>query len=184
MRGKATPGKSRRVRAPVLTVNMNHPRSTKSLVVGGASRVGAFALAAAVLAGGNVPPLSRAQEAKPAPAALVLDPKAILLTVFFRHDQTKTLDEIQAHLKRTGFEKNFPPAGVEVVSYYVMMGIGQVVVLRVPPEKLREVNVMIERGAWGAYRTEFFPTYDYKPIWEANRAKEAAAAAPSPAGTP
>ena len=118
----------------------------------------------------------QAQESKPsaAPASspsLALDSKAILLTVFFRHDQTKTLDEIQSHLKTTGFDKNFPPAGVEVVSYYVMMGIGQVMVLRVPPDKLREVNVAIERGAWGAYRTEFFPTYDYKPVWEAARAK-------------
>ena len=61
-----------------------------------------------------------------------------------------------------------------------MMGIGQVKVLRVPPEKLREVNVLIERGAWGAYRVEFFPTNDYKPIWEAGRAKEAAAAGGTP----
>lgn len=107
---------------------------------------------------------------------LTLDSKAILLTIFLRHDQTKTLDEIQAHLKKTGFDKSFPPAGVEVVSYHVVMGIGQVVVLRVPPEKLREVNLAIERGAWGAFRTEFYPTYDYKPIWEASRAKASAGA--------
>jgi len=50
-----------------------------------------------------------------------------------------------------------------------MMGIGQVVTLRVPPEKLREVNLVIENGAWGAYRTEFYATYDYKPIWEEQR---------------
>ena len=57
---------------------------------------------------------------------------------------------------------------MEVVSRYVMMGIGQVVTLRFPAEKLREVNLVIEHGAWGgAYRTEFYPTYDYKSIWEA-----------------
>ncbi len=131
-----------------------------------------------VIVGGFSAGQLRAQENKsPAAAAtpsLALDSKAILLTVFLRHDQTKTLDEIQAHLKKTGFDKNFPPAGVEIVSYYVMMGIGQVMILRVPPEKLREVNVAIERGGWGAYRTEFYPTYDYKPIWEAARAKAAA----------
>jgi hypothetical protein len=49
------------------------------------------------------------------------------------------------------------------------MGIGQVVTLRVPPSRLREVNLAIERGAWGGYRTEFYATYDFKPIWEANR---------------
>jgi len=60
---------------------------------------------------------------------------------------------------------------VEVVSWYVMMGIGQVVTLRVPPDKLREVNLVIENGAWGAYRTDFYPTYDYRPIWEEQRRK-------------
>ncbi len=43
-----------------------------------------------------------------------------------------------------------------------MMGIGQVVTLRVPAERLREVNRAIESTAWGGYRTEFYPTYDYK----------------------
>jgi len=60
---------------------------------------------------------------------------------------------------------------MEVVSWYVMMGIGQVVTLRFPAERLRDVNLAIEHGAWGAYRTEFYPTYDYKPVWEAERKK-------------
>lgn len=94
---------------------------------------------------------------------------AILLTVFLKHDQSKTLDEIQAQLQKNGFYRNFPPAGVEVVSWYVMMGIGQVVTLRVPPALLRQVNLAIEHSAWGAFRTEFYATYDYKPIWEAER---------------
>jgi hypothetical protein len=50
-----------------------------------------------------------------------------------------------------------------------MMGIGQVVTVRLPPEKLRDVNRMIEQRAWGAFRTEFYPTYDFKPVWEALR---------------
>jgi Cu-Zn family superoxide dismutase len=95
----------------------------------------------------------------------------ILLTVFLKHDQSKTLDEIQAQLRKSGFDRNFPPEGVEVVSWYVMMGIGQVVTLRVPAERLRDVNLAIEHGAWGAFRTEFYPTYDYRPIWEAERKK-------------
>jgi len=94
---------------------------------------------------------------------------AILLTIFFRHDQSRPLPELNAQLDKTGFHDRFPPAGVEVVSWYVMMGIGQVVTLRVPPEKLREVNLVVENGAWGAYRTEFYATYDYKPIWEEQR---------------
>jgi hypothetical protein len=96
----------------------------------------------------------------------------MLLTVFLRHDQSKTLSEIEAHLEKTGFKRRFPPPGTEVVSWYVMMGIGQVVTLRFPAERLREVNLALEQTAWGAYRTEFYPTYDYKPIAEADRAKK------------
>jgi hypothetical protein len=43
-----------------------------------------------------------------------------------------------------------------------MMRIGQVVTLRFPAERLREINRVVEQSAWGGYRTEFYPTYDYK----------------------
>ena len=91
----------------------------------------------------------------------------ILLTIFLRHDQSKTLDEINAQLQKNRYYDKFPPKGVEVVSWYIAMGIGQVVTLRLPAEVLRAVNRSVEESAWGAYRTEFYPTYDYKPIWEA-----------------
>ena len=47
--------------------------------------------------------------------------------------------------------------------------LGQVVTLRFPPEKLREVNLAIEHGAWGGFHTEFYATYDYKPMWQESR---------------
>lgn len=99
-----------------------------------------------------------AQQPAPGPDA----GQDFLLTVFLRHDETKTLGEINAHLKQTGFFKRFPPDGVEVVSWYVMMGIGQVVTLKVPPSRLREVNRILEETAWGGFHTEFYPTYDYR----------------------
>jgi hypothetical protein len=74
------------------------------------------------------------------------------------------LSELNAQLQRQGYYKAFPPEGVEVVSWYVMMGIGQVVTLRLPASRLREVNRILENTAWGSYRTEFYPTYDYKAI--------------------
>lgn len=92
-----------------------------------------------------------------------------LLTIFLRHDQSKTLDEINQHLRQTGYYEKFPPTGIEVVSWYVMMGVGQVVTLRVPADRLREVNRVVEESAWGGFHTEFYPTYDYKPIAEAER---------------
>ena len=98
-------------------------------------------------------------------------PGTMMLTIFLRHDQSKTLEQINAHAHETGFDRNFPPQGVEVVSWYVMMGIGQVVTLRFPAERLRDVNLAIERGAWGGYHTEFYATYDYKGVWEAQQKK-------------
>ena len=100
----------------------------------------------------------------------------MLLTVVFRHDQSKTLPDINAELKRNGFYDRFPPAGVQVVSWYVMMGLGQVVTLRFPAERLRDVNSAIEQTAWGGYRTEFYPTYDHRQL--AQEAKVKAGASP------
>jgi len=92
-------------------------------------------------------------------------------TIFLKHDQSKTLEQINAELREHGFYKAFPPPGIEVVSWYVMMGIGQVVTLRVPAERLREVNRAIEETAWGGYRTELYPTYDFKAVAEQQHAK-------------
>ena len=88
-----------------------------------------------------------------------------MLTIFLRHDQTMTEGEINQHLKKTGWFETFPPADVEVVSWYVMMGIGQVVTLRFPAERLRDINVLVESEAWGAFSTEFYPTYDFRAIY-------------------
>lgn len=99
------------------------------------------------------------------------DDDRMLLTVILKHQQDKNLGEINAKLEATGFHARFPPEGTEVVSWYVMMGIGQVVTLSLPPSKLRAVNLAIEQCAWGAFDTDFHPTYDFVPIWKARQAK-------------
>src|SRR6266540_2688176 len=106
-----------------------------------------------------------------APAGADAAKGSFLLTILLKHDQSKSLEQIQSQLRAQGFYKAFPPPGIEVVSWYVMMGIGQMVTLRVPAERLREVNRVIEQTAWGGYRTEFYPTYDYKAIGEELHAK-------------
>ena len=60
-----------------------------------------------------------AQTAAPATenAAPTAD-NAVMLTVFLKHDQSRPLSELNAQLDRQGFYKAFPPAGVEVVSWY------------------------------------------------------------------
>ena len=90
----------------------------------------------------------------------------MLLSIFLKHDQSMNLSEINEKLNATGFYRKFPPKGVEVISWYVMMGIGQVVTLKVPAAKLREVNLVIEQNAWGTFSTEFYATYDFTPVWQ------------------
>jgi hypothetical protein len=112
-----------------------------------------------------------AQTGAAAPPAARADDGSILLTIFLKHDQSKPLPKINQELAEQGFYKAFPPPGVEVVSWYVMMGVGQVVTLRVPANRLRDVNRAIEETAWGGYHTEFYPTYDYKALAEQARVK-------------
>jgi hypothetical protein len=112
-----------------------------------------------------------AQTPEPAANATPTSDNAVMLTIFFKHDESRPLGELNAQLDKQGFYKAFPPEGIEVVSWYVMMGVGQVVTLRLPASRLREVNRIIETSAWGAYRTEFYPTYDYKAIGIANHEK-------------
>lgn len=106
----------------------------------------------------------------------------IMLTVVLRHDQAQTLDEINDHLEKTGFRKTFPPDGVEIVSYNIVMGIGHILTLRFPPEKLREVNLAFEHGVWGAFRTEFYPTYDYLKVFYDMKQKNSESGTAIPAG--
>lgn len=103
--------------------------------------------------------LSLAQDG-PLTGPLLEDDEAFLLTVYLKHDQTMNIAEINEIATQNRLNEIFPPEGVEIVDHYVFMGIGQVIVLRVPPNRLRMVNIAIEQGAWGAYQTEFYPTYD------------------------
>jgi surface antigen len=124
-------------------------------LVGMAALAGMLAFASGACAQTTAAPV---ENAAPTPD------NAILLTVFLKHDQSRRLSELNAQLAKQGFYKAFPPPGMEVLSWYVAMGIGQVVTLRLPASRLREVNRVLENTAWGSYRTEFYPTYDYKAV--------------------
>ena len=131
------------------------------------SLTAAFVMLSCVLVSGGV--FTAQEQANQVP--LLADDASILLTVFLKHDQSMNNAERRELLDSSGFDDMFPPDGVEIVDHYVMMGIGQVIVLRLPPSHLRRVNRAIEYGAWGAYQTEFYVTYDLR----AARAGEAAA---------
>ena len=88
----------------------------------------------------------------------------VMLTVLLHHDQSKTLDEIMAHLRESGFYRDFPPDGTELVSWVVAMSFGFVIHVRVESDKIRNLNRYMEQKAWGAFRYEVYPSYDFGPI--------------------
>ncbi|UPJ71843.1 hypothetical protein [Bradyrhizobium sp. 187] len=119
----------------------------------------------AAIAGGPIASAKAQGASAPQTSSATATPEnAVLLTVFLRHDQSRPLSELNAQLAKQGFYKAFPPPGVEVVSWSVVMGIGQIITLRFPASRIREVNRVLEDTAWGPYRTEFYPTYDYKSV--------------------
>ena len=88
----------------------------------------------------------------------------ILLMVILHHDQSKTLEEIMVHLKKTGFYRDFPPEGTEVISWVVAMSFGFIINVKVEADKIRTLNRYMEQKAWGAFRYEVYPAYDFIPI--------------------
>jgi len=88
----------------------------------------------------------------------------LLVTVILRHDQSKNLDEIMTKLRESGFYRDFPPEGCDLVSWVVAMSYGFIIQLRLEPSALRSLNRYIEQKAWGAFRYEVYPAYDFEPI--------------------
>jgi hypothetical protein len=140
-----------------------------------ATAVLSIAAIAAVTLSADAGAAGQTVAAPPAGSAVATPDNEMLLTIFLKHDQSRPLGELNAQLEKQGFFKAFPPKGMEVVSWTVAMGIGQVIVLRLPASRIREVNRVLEDTAWGAYRTEFYPTYDYKATALSQHDKAAAA---------
>jgi len=99
-------------------------------------------------------------------AAKATPADSVMITIFLKHQQDKSLKEIQKKQEENKLWEQFPPKEARVISWYVMMGIGQVVTVKIPAHALRALNLSIENGAWGAFNTEFYPTYDYMPVWK------------------
>ena len=97
----------------------------------------------------------------PAPA----ESDSILVTVILRHQQDKNLSEIRRILEAQGFWDQFPPRDARVVSWNLVMGVGHIIVLKIPAGAVRRLNLAIENGAWGAFDTEIYLTYDYQAVW-------------------
>ncbi len=90
---------------------------------------------------------------------------SVLVTIILKHQQNKNLPEIRRVLESQGFWDMFPPSEARVVSWTIAMGLGHVILLKAPLGSVRRLNLALENGAWGAFDTEIYLTYDYQPVW-------------------
>jgi hypothetical protein len=105
----------------------NHPatkskkETAMSQAKGSWMRMAVLAGALAFSSGAAAQTASPQAASPPAENAAPTGDNAVMLTVFLKHDQSRPLSELNAQLQRQGYYKAFPPEGVEVVSWYVMM---------------------------------------------------------------
>ncbi|MDX1910744.1 MAG: hypothetical protein SFV22_04615 [Saprospiraceae bacterium] len=109
-------------------------------------------------------PVSPEGPSTTAPAVAGAD--SVLITVILKHQQDKNLPEIRRILEAQGFWDIFPPQDARVVSWTLAMGLGHIITLQCPAGAIRRLNLALENGAWGAFDTEIYLTYDYKSVWE------------------
>ncbi|WP_207951824.1 hypothetical protein [Pseudomaricurvus alcaniphilus] len=93
-----------------------------------------------------------------------IDSDTVLVTIVLKHQQDKSLGELQEIQDKNKFWQSFPPEGMAIKSWYVAMGLGQVITLEVAPKDLRRLNLAVEKSAWGSFTTEFYPTYEFQEI--------------------
>lgn len=86
------------------------------------------------------------------------------VTLVLSHHAGLVLDDVQARWKASGWWENFPPASVRIVSWTVAMGLGQIATLELPAHLLPQLNLALERRAWGVFTTACYPTYDFEPV--------------------
>lgn len=118
-------------------------------------------------------PSDKNAPAKPAPVSgpSLTPPPAghadsVLVTIILKHQQDKSLPELRRILEAQGFWEMFPPEEAKVLSWVLAMGIGHVIVLQLPAGSVRRLNLAIQNGAWSAFNSEIYLSYDYMPIWQ------------------
>ena len=113
--------------------------------------------------------------AQAAEAIAQIDTDKVLITIILKHQQDKNLTELQAKMDENRFWQSFPPNDMEIASWYVAMGLGQVITLKVHPKDIRRLNLAVEKSAWGIFNTEFYPSYEFKGIAASIKAEKVAA---------
>jgi hypothetical protein len=102
----------------------------------------------------------------PSTTVTATDPDSVTVTIILKHQQDKNLVELRRILEAQNFWEMFPPKDARVVSWTLAMGLGHIIIVKIPASSVRELNLAIQNGAWGAYESQIYLSYDYKPIWK------------------
>ncbi len=102
----------------------------------------------------------------PSTAAAIPEVDSVMVTILLKHQQDKNLPEIRRILEAQGFWDLFPPEEANVVNWTIAVGLGHIITLKLPTGAVRRLNLALENGAWGAFNTEIYLSYDYKGIWQ------------------
>jgi hypothetical protein len=104
----------------------------------------------------------------PAPQAPVVDTltDSVLVTVVLKYQQDKNFAELRRLLEAQGFWDMFPISEARVVSWNIAIGLGHIITLKMPAGSVRRLNLAIQNGAWGAFNSDIYLSYEYLPIWK------------------
>lgn len=92
----------------------------------------------------------------------------VRITYLLKHRQEKNLNQIKTILEENQFWEHFPSQGSKIINWQVLVGKGHFITLECETDKLRDLNLVIETRAWGAFETETYLSYDYLPIFGLN----------------
>jgi hypothetical protein len=112
------------------------------------------------------------KKSSPGPAPVAPPPSdsthsdSVMVTIILKYQQDKTFAELRRRLESNGFWEVFPPQDSRVVTWNVAVGFGHIVTLNMPTDGVRRLYLSISNGAWGAFNSDVFMTYDYMPIWQ------------------
>lgn len=91
---------------------------------------------------------------------------SVLVTIVLKYQQDKNFPELRRILEAQGFWDLFPLAESRVISWNIALGLGHIVTLKMPSGSVRRLNLAIQNGAWGAFNSEVYLSYEYMPIWK------------------
>ena len=90
---------------------------------------------------------------------------ATLLTLVLHQDKEQSVAQFKTQLENNGFQETFPPAGVEIVSWTGVLGLGHVITLRLPTYLVPDVRQAVDACEWGKIEPKLYSSYDFEPFW-------------------